>query len=92
MKNLEINLKEHLKDSSDFRSHVVSSLKSEVDDVLASRDDITTLNNKIEEHGEYIDLLISSIDEIREDIDSNAYIDEEQNDELDAAAAAEETE
>lgn len=88
-KNLEISLKEYLKDSSDFRSRVVSSLKSEVDDVLASRDDITTLNNKIKEHGEYIDLLISSIDEIREDIDSNAYIDEEQNDDLDAAAAEE---
>ena len=88
-KNLEISLKEYLKDSSDFRSRVVSSLKSEVDDVLASRDDITTLNNKIKEHGEYIDLLISSIDEIREDIDSNAYIDEEQNDDIDAAAAEE---
>ena len=91
-KSLEITLKEYLKDSSDFRSRVVSSLKSEVDDVLASHDDITTLSSEITEHGEYIDLLISYIDEIREDIDSNAFIDDEQNDELEAAAAAEETE
>ena len=70
----------------------MSSLKSEVDDVLASHDDITTLSSEIKEHGEYIDLLISYIDEIREDIDSNAFIDDEQNDELEAAAAAEETE
>lgn len=91
-KSLETSLKDYLKDSSDFRSRVVSSLKSEVDDVLASRDDITILNSKIKEHGDYIDLLISSIDEIREDIDSNAYIEDEQNDELEAMAVAEETE
>lgn len=88
-KSLEITLKEYLKDSSDFRSRVVSSLKSEVDDVLASRNDITILSSEIKEHGEYIDLLISYIDEIREDIDSNAFIDDEKNDELEAAAAAE---
>lgn len=91
-KSLEITLKEYLKDSSDFRSRVVSSLKSEVDDVLASHDDIATLSSEIKEHGEYIDLLISYIDEIREDIDSNTFIDDEQNDELEAVAAAEETE
>lgn len=74
---LETNLREHLKDSSDFRSGIVSSLKSEVDDVLASHDDVAKLNHSLKEQGEYIELLITSIDEIREDIDANVYIDDE---------------